>query len=155
MIDLTNFTASFDGAAALRDATLSIVPGQRLGVVGESGSGKTLLALCLMGMAPDAAALSGRIRIDGVDMSTASENQWQDVRARRVAMVFQEPMAALNPLRRVGDTIAEPLMVHEGLSRRLALARALALFNEVGINDRKHACDSSRINCLVVNGNGF
>lgn len=135
MIELTNLTASFDGAAALRDATLSIAPGDRLGVVGESGSGKTLLALCLMGMAPDAAEIGGRITIDGINMSHADERAWRGLRARRVAMVFQEPMAALNPLRRVGDTVAEPLMVHENLSRDAALARALALFNEVGIND--------------------
>ena len=135
MIELKNLTASFDGAAALRDATLSISPGDRLGVVGESGSGKTLLALCLMGMAPDAAQITGEIHIDGTDMTGAPENDWQTLRARRVAMVFQEPMAALNPLRRVGDTVAEPLMVHEDLSRDAALARALTLFNEVGIHD--------------------
>ncbi len=135
MIRLANLTASFDGAAALRDATLTVAPGDRLGVVGESGSGKTLLALCLMGMAPDAANLTGSIHVDGQDMSAASESDWQAIRARRVAMVFQEPMAALNPLRRVGDTVAEPLMVHEGISRRAALDRALALFEEVGINE--------------------
>ena len=135
MIELTNLSASFLGAAALRDITLSIGPGDRLGVVGESGSGKSLLALCLMGMAPDAARLTGRITIDGTDMSQASERHWQTLRARRVAMVFQEPMAALNPLRRVGDTVAEPMMVHEGLTRDAARTRALALFDEVGIND--------------------
>ena len=135
MIEVKHLTARFDGAAALREATLALRPGDRLGVVGESGSGKTLLALCIMGMAPDAAALSGQIHIDGIDMSAASEEDWQDLRARRVAMVFQEPMAALNPLRRVGDTVAEPLMIHEGLARDAALARALALFNEVGIHE--------------------
>lgn len=135
MISLANLTASFGGAAALRDATLTVQPGERLGVVGESGSGKTLLALCLMGMAPDAALLTGSVHIDDRDMSAASEDDWQAIRARRVAMVFQEPMAALNPLRRVGDAVAEPLMVHDGLSRKAALARALALFEEVGIND--------------------
>jgi peptide/nickel transport system ATP-binding protein len=135
MIEIKDLTARFDGAAALRDATLAIAPGDRLGVVGESGSGKTLLALCLIGMAPDAAELSGQVHIDSTDMSAADEHDWQAMRARRVAMVFQEPMAALNPLRRVGDTVAEPLMVHENLSRSAALARALALFNEVGIHD--------------------
>lgn len=135
MIELTRLSASFAGLIALRDITLSIAPGDRLGIVGESGSGKSLLALCLMGMAPDAATLSGQITIDTTDMSHASERTWAALRARRVAMIFQEPMAALNPLRRVGDTVAEPLMVHEGLSRDAARARALALFEEVGIND--------------------
>lgn len=135
MIELTDLSASFAEIPALRGASVTIQPGDRLGVVGESGSGKSLLALCLMGMAPDAARLSGRIEIDGRDMSAASETDWQAIRARRVAMVFQEPMAALNPLRRVGDTVAEPLMVHEGITRSAAHARALALFNEVGINN--------------------
>ncbi len=135
MIELENLTARFDGHAALRDITLSIAPGDRLGVVGESGSGKSLLALCLMGMAPDAATLSGQITIDSTDMSNASERTWAALRARRVAMIFQEPMAALNPLRRVGDTVAEPMIVHEGLTGDAARTRALALFNEVGIND--------------------
>lgn len=137
MLELSDLTVRFDGAAALRGASLRITPGDRLGVVGESGSGKTLLALCMMGMVPDAGALSGSILIDGRDMSGSSESDWQAIRARRVAMVFQEPMAALNPLLRVGDAIAEPLMVHHDLSRTQAHARALALLEEVGITDPK------------------
>ncbi len=135
MITLDNFSARFGHAIALRGANLSIRKGDRLGVVGESGSGKTMLALCLMGMAPDAAQLDGALVIDGQDMALASEAAWQRLRARRVAMIFQEPMAALNPLRRVGDTVMEPMIVHEGLSTRDAQARARALFEEVGIPD--------------------
>lgn len=133
MIELESFTARFGTAAALRDASVTIRPGDRLGVVGESGSGKTMLALSLMGMAPDGAALSGRLTIDGQEMAQARERDWQALRSRRVAMVFQEPMSALNPLRRVGDTVMEPMLRHEGLSRAQARARALALFQEVGI----------------------
>ena len=133
MIELKRFTASFEGSAALRDASLTIHPGDRLGVVGESGSGKTRLALSLVGMAPDGAELSGRLTIDGQDMACASERNWQKLRSRRVAMVFQEPMAALNPRRRVGDTVMGPMLRHEGLSRSEARARALGLFQEVGI----------------------
>ncbi len=133
MIELANLSAHFGDAAALRDVTLTIQRGDQLGIVGESGSGKTLLALCLMGMAPDSAHLTGRLSIDGRDMARASERDWQQLRSRRVAMVFQEPMAALNPLRRVGDTVMEPMLLHEGLSRAAARARALSLFEEVGI----------------------
>ncbi|OAN70951.1 peptide ABC transporter ATP-binding protein [Sulfitobacter sp. EhC04] len=135
MFELDNLSAAFGSATALRRASLTIRPGDRLGIVGESGSGKTMLALCLMGMAPDGARLSGALRIDGQDMTQASETAWQSLRARRVAMIFQEPMAALNPLVRVGDTVAEPIMVHEGLSRHAARARVLDLFEEVGIPD--------------------
>ncbi len=105
-----------------------------MGIVGESGSGKSMLAACLMGMVPDAATLTGRLSIDGVDMTQVPETTWQTIRARRAAMIFQEPMSALNPLRRVGDTVAEPMRVHLGLSKDRH-ARVLALFEEVGIPD--------------------
>ncbi|MEX3316282.1 ABC transporter ATP-binding protein [Sulfitobacter sp. PS-8MA] len=135
MIEIGNLSAHFGDAAALRGVDLTIRRGDQLGIVGESGSGKTLLALCLMGMAPESARLTGQLRIDGRDMARASERDWQRLRSRRVAMVFQDPMAALNPLRRVGDTVMEPMLRHEGLSRAAARARALSLFEEVGIPD--------------------
>jgi len=135
MLQLIDFSVSFGNATALRHTSLMIHAGDRLGIVGESGSGKTMLALSLMGMAPDAARLGGMLRMDGRDMTHATEVEWQAIRARRVAMVFQEPMAALNPLRRAGDTVMEPMMVHEGLSRDQARTRALSLFEEVGIPD--------------------
>ena len=68
-------------------------------------------------------------------MTDASEETWQTIRARRAAMIFQEPMSALNPLRRVGETVAEPMRVHLGLSKTQARARVIALFEEVGIPD--------------------
>ena len=135
MLELTDYSVNFSAGAALRQANLTIKPGDRLGIVGESGSGKTMLALSLMGMAPDGATLSGALCVDGIDMTQRNEIEWQNIRARRVAMIFQEPMAALNPLRRVGDTVMEPMRVHEGLSRDQAQARALSLFEEVGIPD--------------------
>jgi peptide/nickel transport system ATP-binding protein len=135
MIEATNLSVSFGTAQALRDASLTIPPGARIGIVGESGSGKTMLGLALMGMVPDAAQVSGRLTVDGVEMAAAAEADWLALRARRVAMIFQEPMAALNPLRRVGDTVAEPLRVHLGLSRDAAMARALDLFREVDLPD--------------------
>ncbi len=133
MIAMDAFSVSFAVGQALREVTFAVAPGDRLGIVGESGSGKTMLGLCLMGMAPDAARLAGRLSIDGRDMTGLPEPVWQDLRARKVAMIFQEPMAALNPLRRVGDTVAEPLRQHLGMSRSAARARVLELFQEVGI----------------------
>lgn len=135
MFEMENMTVRFTIGEALRGASLSIAPGDRMGIVGESGSGKSMLAACLMGMAPDSATLSGTLKIDGVDMSHASEATWQTIRARRAAMIFQEPMAALNPLRRVGDTVAEPMRVHLGLSKAQAVTRVMALFEEVGMPD--------------------
>jgi peptide/nickel transport system ATP-binding protein len=135
MIALSDVSVGFDGAQALRDVTLSIERGERLGIVGESGSGKSMLGLAMMGMVPDAARIAGEIVLDGTAMSGASERLWRDARARKVAMIFQEPMAALNPLQRLGETVMEPLQVHQGLGRSAARARTLELFDEVGIPD--------------------
>ncbi len=131
MIEARALSVGFGPALALREASLSIAPGARIGVVGESGSGKSMLGLSLMGMAPDAAEVTGSLTVDGVEMAGARERVWERLRARRVAMIFQEPMSALNPLKRVGETVMEPLLVHRGLSRSEARARALALFREV------------------------
>jgi len=135
MITATDLSVSFGAAQALRDASLTIAPGARIGIVGESGSGKTMLGLALMGMVPEAAHVSGSLMVDGVDMAGAPERDWLALRARRVAMIFQEPMAALNPLRRVGETVAEPLRVHAQLDRDAAMARVLSLFREVDLPD--------------------
>ncbi len=135
MMELSQVSVGFAGAVALREASVSIAPGARLGIVGESGCGKSMLGLCLMGMVPDAGQVTGSIRLNGQELVRAPERVWRRHRARDVAMIFQEPMAALNPLKRVGDTVMEPLMIHEGLSRSTARARALALFEEVGLPD--------------------
>lgn len=133
MIEARALSVTFGLGQAVRDASLSIRPGDRIGIVGESGCGKSMLGLALMGMTPDAATVSGSLRLDGAEMVGAEERQWRRLRARKVAMIFQEPMAALNPIKRVGDTVMEPLMIHMGLSRERARDRALALFQEVGI----------------------
>ncbi|SFI54170.1 ABC transporter ATP-binding protein [Albimonas pacifica] len=135
MLQATSLSVRLPAGEALRGVDLSLAPGERVGVVGESGSGKSMLGLALMGMTPASARLSGRLTLDGRDMTRARERDWRALRARRIAMIFQEPMAALNPLRRVGTTVMEPLRVRLGLTRAEAGARALALFNEVGLPD--------------------
>lgn len=135
MLELENLTVRYGAHAAVRDATLTIAAGDRVGIVGESGSGKSTLALAMMGMVPDAAAVAGSLRIDGRDMAGADEATWRRVRGRKIAMVFQEPLAALNPQRRVGATVAEPLRVLDGMGRAQAGARVLTLFAEVGLPD--------------------
>jgi len=135
MFEMDHMTVRFPKGEALRAASMRIAPGDRMGIVGESGSGKSLLAACLMGMVPESAELSGSLTIDGADMTHVPEDIWQTIRARRAAMIFQEPMSALNPLRRVGDTVAEPMRVHLGLGKAQARARVVELFEEVGIPD--------------------
>ncbi|MFP4275222.1 MAG: ABC transporter ATP-binding protein [Paracoccaceae bacterium] len=133
MLRVEGLNVTFPEGQAVRGAGLVLAPGDRLGIVGESGSGKTLLGLSLLGMAPEAAQVSGSIRLEDAELVSASERQLRRLRGRRVAMVFQEPLSALNPLRRVGDLIGEPLRVHLRLSRRAARARALELLEEVGL----------------------
>jgi len=133
MIEARNISVRFGASYALRKIRLSLAPGQRVGIVGESGSGKSMLGLALMGMLPPGAALDGTLTIDGRSMGDASEKAWRGLRARRIAMIFQEPTLALNPLRRVGDTVMEPLRLHLGMDRPSARARMLSLLEETGI----------------------
>lgn len=135
MIDLTDIYVDGPAGPLLRETSLSIAAGERVGIVGESGSGKTLLALSMMGMVSDQLTVGGAISVEGRDMTSASEVDWRLLRARRLSMIFQEPMSALNPLRRVGDTVAAPLIRHQGYTREQARARALSLFEETGITE--------------------
>lgn len=133
MIEVKDLSIRFGAATAIREASFAIAPGDRIGIVGESGCGKSMLALSLIGMTPEAARLSGSIRFEGEELAGAPDRLWRRHRARRVSMIFQEPMAALNPLKRIGETVMEPLLVHEGLTRAAARARVLSLFEEVGL----------------------
>jgi peptide/nickel transport system ATP-binding protein len=127
----------------LHDVSFSIDRGERVGLIGESGSGKSLTSLALLGLLPDDADVSGSIRLAGVgcDLVGARERDLAGVRGRDVAMVFQEPMTALNPTMRVGDQVAEAITVHAGrggsgrTDRRGARRRAVELLDQVGLPD--------------------
>ena len=116
---------------ALRGVDLALDRGQTLGLIGESGCGKSLTALALMGLLPEGARVAGSIRLDGRELVGLPEARWRELRGDRVAMVFQEPMTALNPLHRVGRQIAEPLRLHRGLDAAAARAEALRLLERV------------------------
>jgi len=135
MLEVDNLSVSFAEGPAVREASFSIARGERVGIVGESGCGKSVLASALIGLAPEAARVTGSIRLAGSELAGAPERRWRRHRGRDVAMVFQEPMSALNPLRRIGRSIAEPIMLHEGLGRRAAEERVVELLAEVGIAD--------------------
>jgi peptide/nickel transport system ATP-binding protein len=119
----------------LRDVSFTLDRGETLGVVGESGSGKTMTSLALIGLLPEGARLGGAVRFDGRDLAALDEGEWRTMRGDRIAMIFQEPMTALNPLQRIGDQIAEPLRLHRGLSRGAALEAATKLLARVGLPD--------------------
>src|SRR5258707_9494553 len=103
-------------------------------VVGESGSGKSMCAHALMGLLPDTVTTeSGEIAFEGRNLLACSEDDWHDIRGRRIAMVFQEPMTALNPLMRIGDQMMEMFEAHGLLTPRERRQKALGLAREVGL----------------------
>ena len=122
--------------------SFSLAEGESLGVVGESGSGKTMTALALMGLTPEGARVSGSIRFEGRELVGLDEDEMRQLRGDRIAMIFQEPMTALNPLRRVGAQVAEPLMLHRALSKREAQARAVQLLERVRLAEPERAARS-------------
>jgi peptide/nickel transport system ATP-binding protein len=122
-------------AQAVRGLSFALDRGEVLGIVGESGCGKSMTALALMGLLPDGARATGRIALDGTDMVGLPEAALCGLRGHRVAMIFQEPMTALNPLHRIGRQVAEPLRLHLGYDRERAAAEAQRLLERVGLPD--------------------
>nr|MCU0814668.1 ABC transporter ATP-binding protein [Burkholderiaceae bacterium] len=112
------------------------------GLIGESGCGKSITALALMGLLPEGAKVSGSIRLDGQELTALDEGGWCDLRGRRIGMVFQEPMTALNPLHTVGRQVAEPLRVHKGLSAAAARTEALRLLERVHLPQAARRLDA-------------
>ncbi|BCN37773.1 ABC transporter ATP-binding protein [Alicycliphilus denitrificans] len=120
-------------ALAVRGLDFSLARGDTLGLIGESGCGKSLTALALMGLLPEGAQASGSIRFDGQELLGLDDRALCRLRGNRMAMVFQEPMTALNPVHSIGRQVAEPLRLHQGLTARQAHAEAVALLERVGI----------------------
>ncbi len=118
-------------ADALRGVSFTLQAGATLGLIGESGCGKSLTALALMGLLPEGASVAGSIRFGGRELTALDDAAYSALRGDRIAMVFQEPMTALNPLHPVGRQIAEPLRLHRGLDAAAARAEALRLMERV------------------------
>jgi oligopeptide/dipeptide ABC transporter ATP-binding protein len=144
LLDVRNLTVRFRGerasapAAAVRDLSFSIARGEVLGLVGESGSGKSATSLAIMGLLPPAAATSGNITFQNgaaqpSDLTTIAPEQLRHLRGSRIAMIFQEPMTALNPVMRVGDQIAEAVRAHHEVSKSEARRQAVEALRDVAI----------------------
>jgi peptide/nickel transport system ATP-binding protein/oligopeptide transport system ATP-binding protein len=111
--------------------------GETLAVVGESGCGKTMMALSLMGLLPGQARVAGDVLFEGRDLLAQSAREWRHLRGRDIAMVFQEPMTAMNPVMPVGAQIAESVVVHKGLSKEAGFERAVELLEAMGISSSR------------------
>jgi peptide/nickel transport system ATP-binding protein len=131
----TEFATAGGTVRAVNDVSLTVRRGTVLGVVGESGSGKSVTARSIMRMVPEPGRIvAGEILFEGRDLRGLSEEEMRRIRGSEIAMVFQDPQSALNPVMTVGDQIAEALIVH-GWRKRAARARALELLEQVGIPD--------------------
>ncbi len=139
LLDVRGLRTQFDTAdgvvRAVNDVTFAVRPGQILGIVGESGSGKSVTARSILRMVrPPGRTTAGEVVYRGQDLLALSEKEMRELRGREIAMVFQDPQSALNPVMTVGDQIAEALIVH-GVNKNKARERARELLGQVGIPD--------------------
>src|ERR1700722_17473418 len=131
----TQFADKSGTVEAVRNVDLRLARGEKLAIVGESGSGKSALALSIMGLIqPPGRITHGEVWLNGRDLRALSERRRRAVRGKEISLIYQDPLGALDPLRRVGDQVVEALRRHDAsLGRRTARARALELLQEVEI----------------------
>jgi peptide/nickel transport system ATP-binding protein len=145
VLDINRLSITFATDAgdveAVKDVSLNVGQGEVVAVVGESGSGKTVTAKTVLGLLPETAVSSGTAILNGTDVISVSGQKMRRIRGRDVAMVFQEPSTALNPVFTVGWQIAEGIRAHGKVSKKEARARAIEALTKVGIPDPEHRVD--------------
>jgi peptide/nickel transport system ATP-binding protein len=137
LLEIERLRLSIGNFEILKGIDLHIDQGEVLGLVGESGSGKSMTALTLMRLLPELAKTSGRVTFDDVDILDAPEAAMNKLRGDDIGMVFQEPMTALNPVKTIGEQVAEGIRWHTGANRRDAEDRARAMLDRVGLPEAK------------------
>jgi peptide/nickel transport system ATP-binding protein len=142
LVTIQNLTVAFRGAVALHGIDLHVRPGESLGLVGESGCGKSVTWLAALGLLPRSATVAGSVRLDGQELLGAPPAALDRIRGGRVAMIFQDPASALNPVHRIGRQVAEAVSLHRGLSGASARAEALRLLDQVGIPGARARMDA-------------
>lgn len=140
----TEFHGGRGHVRAVDNVSFDVGRGRIVGIVGESGSGKSMTALSIMGLVPKPSGhvTAKSIMLDGTELTGLSPDGLRQVRGRDMAMVFQEPMTSLNPVRKVGEQVGEPLGIHKGMSRRNIRDRVLEMFELVGIPEPKARFDA-------------
>lgn len=127
---------------AVNDVSFNLNPGEKVALVGESGSGKSQIALSIMGLLAKNAHVDGQAIFENQNLLTASNDALNKIRAKKIAMIFQDPMSALNPYMKVGRQLSEIAEQHEGLRRADARARAIETMEAVQIPDAKNRVDA-------------
>jgi peptide/nickel transport system ATP-binding protein len=142
LLHLAGLSVAFGGATVVHGIDLSIGPGEALGMVGESGCGKSVTWLAALGLLPAKARVGGSVKLGGAEILHAAPATLDRVRGGRVAMIFQDPASALNPVHRLGRQVQEALRLHRGLGDAAARAEAKRLFDLVGIPDAARRLDA-------------
>ncbi len=137
LLEIENLSLSIGAVPVLSDVDLSVEQGEIVALVGESGSGKSMTALTVMQLLPHAARTSGRVLLDGTNLLEASEEHMCTLRGDDIGMVFQEPMTALNPLKTIGEQVAEGIRWHTRASRAEAEERTRRILDRVGLPEAK------------------
>ncbi|MEW6631148.1 MAG: dipeptide ABC transporter ATP-binding protein [Pseudomonadota bacterium] len=137
LLEIENLSLTIGETPILKDVEFAIAPGEVVGLVGESGSGKSMTALTVMRLLPHLAHASGRVAFSGIDILGATEDQMCALRGDDIGMVFQEPMTALNPVKTIGEQVAEGIRWHTKESRAEAEARARKILDRVGLPEAK------------------
>jgi glutathione transport system ATP-binding protein len=141
VLEINDLTVSFptdDGPVqAVRGVSLEVGEGEVLAVVGESGSGKSVTFLATMGLLPKTAVVGGSAKVRGQELIGVSKSAVRAVRGKKIAMIFQDPLSALNPVHKVGNQVAEMVLAHQNLSRDAAAKKAIELLELVGIPQPK------------------
>jgi microcin C transport system ATP-binding protein len=141
LLEVDRLSVRFGSSTVVDDVSFAIAPAEKFALVGESGSGKSITALSVLRLV-DAAVTSGSIRFAGADLMQKSERQMRAVRGADIAMIFQEPMTALNPLYTVGNQIGEVLEQHEAMRKNEARGRAIDLLRRTGIPEPERRIDA-------------
>ena len=135
LLDVKDLSVSFGDFEAVKNVSFTLQPGEILGIVGESGSGKSVTCRAVMRLLTSAARAQGKVALAGQDLLALGEEELCAIRGRDIGMIFQNPASHLNPLRRIGQQVAAPMIRHLGISRREGLQRAVKLLDDVGIRE--------------------